>query len=106
MTDPERLDAEIDDIDPDIEFEYGRSYNDLNDQEKEEVINNHFFISNPSVKMSHPQASRDIKLAIDGYRSGDVRGRDVKVRHITRRGRSYTVITDAETGEFRQWVRE
>jgi len=105
MTDPERLDAEIEDIDPEIEFDYGKRYDDLSDAEKEEVINNHFFVFNPNVGVSHRGASRDLRIAIDGYRGGSIRGHDVKVNHITRRGHSYTVIRDAQTGRIRQWVR-
>jgi hypothetical protein len=105
MTDPQRIDEAIEDIEPEIEWEYGKPYGKLTEPEKEEVINNHFFIRNPNVRRSHPQASRELRITLDAYRGGEISGRDVRVTTIHRSGRSYRVIRDAKTGRIRQWVR-
>lgn len=111
MTDPERIEAEIDDISPEIEGEYGEEWDNLNNEDKEEIINNHFFIRNPNVGRTHPEASKQLRIALDAYRSRPVnfrggRGREIRVTQINRNGKTYRVIRDRETGRIRQWVRE
>lgn len=105
MTDPERLDDEIESIEPDIEWEYGKPYNELTPQQKEEVINDHFFISNPAIRKSHPIASREIRVTLDAYRGGEISSQPVRVTYIRRGAKSYRVIRDAKTGRIKQWVR-
>jgi len=104
LTDPERLDEEIDYIDPDIEFDYGKKYDELSDSEKEEVINQHFFIGNPNVQRSHPEASREIRIALDSFRSGGISRDEITVSRFSRRGRNYTVIRDKKTGRIMKWA--
>jgi hypothetical protein len=102
-SDYNRVEDHISQITPDIEFEYGKSWDDLTNSEKEEVLLDHFFKGIPEYKNS----AKDMRIGLTQVENRPIGGaREIRVSHITRRGHNYTVIRDSKTGKIRQWVRE
>jgi len=95
-----RIDEYLEDIDTDIEFEYGEKYDDLEPQDQRQVLLDHFFKGLPQYTGSAEELRDGINY---GRKTGDF---TVRVDTMTRRGREYTIIRDKETGRIKQWVKE
>ena len=99
-TDIDRVDDYLSEREPDVETEYGKPYDELDPEEQKQVILDIFFNGIPDYEDSAEQ----LRDGINYYRATGES--EVTVRTITRRGHTYRVVCDKETGRFRQWVRE
>lgn len=101
--DYERAEEEIEDLESEIEFEYGESYDDLSPTQQREAISDHFFNGNPK----HKNSVERLRTGINHIRGARQIDEDESYfSSINRGGKSYMVVRDKATGRIRQWVRD
>lgn len=99
-----RIEEYLIEIADEIEMEEGEPYEDLPKARQTQVILDHFFKGIPQYWGSADNVRQGISATLGGGVSSRVLG--VKVGYINRRGHTYRVIRDANTGKIRQWVKE
>ncbi len=97
-----RIEEYIMEIADQIEMEQGERYEDLDKETQTQVILDHFFRGIPQYWNSADNVRAGIAHTVGGGVTSRQLG--VKVGRIVRRGRTYRVIRDAQTGRIRQWV--
>ena len=100
MTDFDHIEDVIDDFDEKIEIEYGRTYDELTEKEKNEVLVDIFFKGNSKYNSS----AEKLRLGVEAYNQGEIENfsRVVKVRYKS--GKSHYQIREAN-GRFGKWIR-
>jgi len=94
-----RVDEALQDIQDDIEFEYGKKYEDLDRQDQRQVLLDHFFKGLPQYRESAEDMRRGLAYT---KRTGE---KEVTVSTVKLRGKEHRVIRGSD-GRFRQWVKE
>lgn len=91
-----RAEEYLEEIEEQIEFEYGQPFNKLPREAQTQAVLDHFF---KGIGQYWDSANR---LRVGMRAAGSTGGLPIRVSSI--RGRR--VIRDAKTGRFRQWVKE
>jgi len=101
MTDFDHIEDEIDSVEQKIQMDYeNRKYDELNDNEKENVILDHFFKGDKKYITS----SRKLRIGLDAYRNSDIEN-DVKIVKITyKNGKSHYQVRN-KNGTFGRWIK-
>jgi hypothetical protein len=94
-----RVDEALQDIQEDIEFEYGEKYERLEARDQRQVLLDHFFKGLPQYRESAEDMRRGLAYEKE---TGETK---VSVSTVKVRGHEHRVIRGSD-GRFRQWVKE
>lgn len=96
-----RVEEYLQEIADDIEMETGEKFEDLDRESQIQTLLEHFFRGIPQ----YWQSAEDMRDGII-YTQRHRGAVNVTVGRIHRRGHTYRVVRDGQTGRIRQWVRE